>query len=58
MSTTKFGAENPVRSLGRIRLGLKRPEARQVPPMPVMLCHPAAAQLQSWLEPIFAKLIH
>ncbi len=56
-SAAEFGAENFLRPLSQIRLGLKRSEEGQVPSRPAMLCDPAANQLQGWLELILGKLI-
>lgn len=56
-SAAEFGAENLLRPLSQIRLGLKRSEEGQVPSWPAMLCDPAANQLQRWLELILGKLI-
>jgi len=56
-SAAEFGAENLLRPLSQIRLGLKRREEGQVPSRPAMLCDPAADQLQGWLELILGKLI-
>ena len=58
MSAAEFGAENLLRPLGQIRLGLKGCEERQVTPLLGMLCHPAADQLQGWPQLSLRKLIH
>jgi hypothetical protein len=58
MSAAEFGAENILRPLSQIRLGLKRREERQVPSLPAVLRDPAADQLQGWLKLILGKLIH
>jgi hypothetical protein len=56
-SAAEFGAENLLRPLSQIRLGLKRSEEGQVPSRPAMLCDPAPDQLQGWLKLILGKLI-
>ena len=58
MSAAEFGAENLLRPLSQIRLGLKGCEERQVTPLFGMLCHPAADQLQGWPQLSLRKLIH
>ena len=58
MSAAEFGAENILRPLSQIRLGLERREKRQIPSLPAVLCHPAADQLQGWPKLILGKLIH
>jgi hypothetical protein len=56
-SAAEFGAENLLRPLSQIRLGLKRREEGQISSRPAVLCDPAADQLQGWLELILGKLI-
>jgi hypothetical protein len=58
MSAAEFGAENLLRPLSQIRLGLKRCEERQVTPLLGTLCHPAADQFQGWPQLSLGKLIH
>src|SRR6516165_5139268 len=58
MSAAEFGAENLLRPLSQIRLGLKRCEERQVPSLLAVLCYPAADQLQGWPQLSLWKLIH
>ena len=57
-SATEFGAENLLRPLSQIRVGLKRREEGQVPSLPAVLCNPPADQLQGWLELVLGKPIH
>jgi len=58
MSAAEFGAENLLRPLSQIRLGLEGCEERQVPALLAVLCHPAANQLQGWPQLSLGKLIH
>jgi len=58
MSAAEFGAENLLRPLGQIRLGLERCEERQVPSLLAVLCHPATDQLQGRPQLSLGQLIH
>src|SRR5215472_10182044 len=58
MSAAQFGAENLLRPLSQILLGLKRCEERQIPALPAMVCHPASDQLQGWPKLSLWQLIH
>ena len=58
MSAAEFGAENLLRPLSQIRLGLERCEERQVPSLPAVLRYSTADQLQGWLDLVLGKLIH
>jgi len=58
MSAAEFGAEDFLRPLCQVRLGLKGGEERQVPSLPAVFCHPAADQLQGWPELSLGKLVH
>ena len=58
MSAAEFGAEDLLRSLSQVRLGLERREERQVPSLPTMLRYPATDQFQSWPDLVLGKLIH
>src|SRR5881275_1774055 len=58
MSVAEFGAENLLRPLSRIGLGLKGCEEWQVSPLAPLLCHPTADQLQGWPQLSLGQLIH
>jgi len=58
MSAAEFGAEDLLRPLCQVRLGLKGGEERQLSSLPAVFCHPAADQLQGWPELSLGKLVH
>jgi hypothetical protein len=58
MSAAEFGAEDLLRPLRQVRLGLKRREERQVPALAAVLRHPLTDQLEGGPELILRKLIH